>query len=63
MEEQIERVGGEDEVKIEYDPVLYPAVVWQPLKRVEVKVNSIIKQDAKDPSRGNQLKYIRKAYV
>lgn len=63
MDEQIERIVGEDEVKIEFDPLLYPAVVWQPLKGVEVNVNAVIKQDAKDPSRGNQLKYIRKAYV
>ena len=63
MQEQTERMVVENEVKIEFDPLLYPAIVWQPLSGMPVVASVVVRQEAKDPSRGNQLKYIRKAYV
>lgn len=44
LQDQTERMIGETEVKIEFDPLLYPPVVWQPLRRIATPVNAMVRQ-------------------
>lgn len=44
LQDQEERMIGETEVKIEFDPLLYPPVIWQPLKRTATLANTMLRQ-------------------